>query len=197
MGCFRNTQGVSSSSEFVGSTRGRLLVATPPLDDPNFDRTVVLMLEHQESGAIGVVLNRATHAPVASLLPDWEPHAAAPETIFRGGPVSTDSLIGLAVVGPNTSPQAHRIELSHGTVTSVDLAAPNTASGPTRIFAGYSGWAGGQLEGELAASAWLVVDARVDDVITATPDNLWRDVLARQGGRTAWLASAPDDLSAN
>ena len=179
------------------STRGQLLVATPPLDDPNFDRTVVLILEHQDSGAIGVVLNRTTHAPVESILPDWAERSAAPGTIFRGGPVSTDSLIGLAMVDDDTDPDAHRIELSVGTLMSVDLASPDAHVGPTRIFAGYSGWGPGQLEGELAAAAWLVVPAELSDVMTTEPDLLWRTVLARQGGRTAWLAQAPDDLSAN
>lgn len=196
---FRDTGTMNDPSPnlHLGSTRGQLLVATPPLDDPNFDRTVVLILEHQDSGAIGVVLNRSTHAPVESVLAEWAEHSAPPGTIFRGGPVSVDSLIGLAEVTADTDPEAHRIELSVGTLTTVDLAAPASTSGRTRIFAGYSGWGPGQLEGELAASAWLVLPAELSDVLTTDPDHLWRTVLSRQGGRVAWLATAPDDLSAN
>lgn len=178
------------------STRGQLLVATPPLEDPNFDRTVVLILEHQDSGAIGVVLNRDTHAPVASLLPDWEQRCQPMSTIFRGGPVSVGSLIGLSEPFPELDPDAHRIMLSDRFVVSVDLAEPGDG-GRTRIFAGYSGWGPGQLEAELAAAAWLVIPAELDDVLTTEPNSLWRRVLARQGGRTAWLSHAPDDLSAN
>jgi putative transcriptional regulator len=66
-----------------------------------------------------------------------------------------------------------------------------------RIFRGYAGWGPGQLEGEIESGAWLVLDAEPDDVFAAEPDELWRSVLRRQGGRLAWLASAPDDLSAN
>lgn len=178
------------------STRGQLLVAAPPLEDPNFDRTVVLVLEHQESGAIGVVLNRNTHAPVETLLPEWSERCEPLSTIFRGGPVSTSSLICLSEPFDGLDPEVHRIVLADRFVASIDLAEPGDG-GRTRIFAGYSGWGPGQLEGELAANAWLVIPAELDDVLTTEPDDLWRRVLARQGGRTAWLASAPDDLSAN
>jgi putative transcriptional regulator len=66
-----------------------------------------------------------------------------------------------------------------------------------RVFRGYSGWGPSQLDEELAVGAWMVFDARSDDVFTAEPDGLWRRVVARQGGRVAWLANAPDDLSTN
>ena len=179
-------------------TKGMLLVATPPLVDPNFDRTVVLMLEHSDSGAIGLVLNRPSETAVADALPGWEGLAADPATVFAGGPVSTDAAIALgsarhADAGGGWEPLV-------GAVGTIDLhrdpddIADDIAS--VRIFAGYAGWGPGQLESELAANAWLVVPASPDDAL-GDPDDLWRRVLLRQGGHTAWLANAPADPSLN
>src|SRR5262249_60589141 len=86
------------------SVRGRLLVATPTLYDPNFFRSVVLVLEHSEDGAIGVVLNRPSETAVAESLPDWNRLAAAPDVVFAGGPVSPEAAIG--VVRGGTTEQA-------------------------------------------------------------------------------------------
>jgi putative transcriptional regulator len=188
-----------------GSTRGRLLVATPPLGDPNFDRTVVYMLEHTDSGAVGVVLNRADEPASAladefdlSELDAWEALLAPPARIFVGGPVGDDSLIALAegsgrhddAWGPVT-----------GTVGTVDLSvAPDEVADRltrVRIFRGYAGWSPGQLEAELQVGAWMVFDAIDDDLFTDRPAELWRLVVRRQGGRLAWIADAPDDISQN
>jgi putative transcriptional regulator len=179
-------------------TKGMLLVATPPLADPNFDRTVVLVLEHSDAGAVGLVLNRPSETPVADALPGWEELAAEPATVFAGGPVSTDAAIALG--------SARHIDAGAGwealvgDVGTIDLhREPDdvaTEIAAVRIFAGYAGWGPGQLEDELAANAWLVVPAWPDDAL-GDPGDLWRRVLLRQGGRVAWLANAPLDPSLN
>lgn len=179
-------------------TKGRLLVATPPLEDPNFDRTVVYMLDHHVGGAIGVVLNQASDEDDIDGLESWFGRLSPPATVFIGGPVEHDALIGLAM-------GEGRIDEAWGELTSdvgtVDLALdPDlVASRITRlrIFRGYAGWGAGQLDAEIELGAWMVFDAQVDDVFTDAPDQLWRRVLRRQGGRLAWIADAPDDLSAN
>jgi putative transcriptional regulator len=179
-------------------SKGMLLVATPPLADPNFDRTVVLVLEHGDGGAIGLVLNRPSETPVADALPGWEDLAAEPATVFAGGPVSTDAAIALGAArhtgaGGGWEPLV-------GDVGTIDLHRdPDDIAGDiaaVRIFAGYAGWGPGQLESELEANAWLVVPAWPEDAI-GDPDDLWRRVLLRQGGRVAWLANAPLDPSRN
>ncbi len=190
------------------SVRGRLLVATPPLDDPNFDRTVVYVLEHTDDGAVGVVLNRADDD--ADALSDefdlddldaWAALLAPPSTIFLGGPVGEDSLIALAETerGSTRSDEAWG-ELT-GTLGTVDLSvAPHDVAGSlqrVRIFRGYAGWSPGQLEAELQVGAWMVFDVESDDLFTSDPSGLWRHVVRRQGGRLAWIADAPDDISAN
>ncbi len=168
----------------IGSSAGQLLVACPPLDDPNFDRTVVLMLEHNHMGAIGVVLNRPMAADHVDGLEEWLEQLSEPEVLFSGGPVEQNALIAVGVHGDDWQ--------------TVDLSErPNDELEGLRIFVGYSGWAAGQLEAELDAGAWMVLGAHAGDVTTDDPDDLWRAVLRRQGGRIAWLANAPDDLSAN
>lgn len=182
-------------------TKGRLLVATPPLEDPNFDRTVVYVLEHHHDGALGVVLNRPTPEPLDEPLDRWADLQATPQTVFEGGPVEPDALIALALATHPLAEPTDELSPVAGRVVSADLSTdPALIAGAVtsvRVFRGYAGWGPGQLDGEIEVGAWLVLDAEPDDVFGATPTQLWRTVLRRQGGRLAWLADAPDDLSAN
>ena len=182
-------------------TKGRLLVATPPLDDPNFDRTVIFVLEHHDEGALGVVLNRPTEEELGEPLDRWEDLQASPAQVFAGGPVETDALIALALANSPLDEPSEDLSPVVGRVASADLTAdPAFVAGrvsAVRVFRGYAGWGPGQLEGEIMAGAWLVFDAEPDDVFATQPTQLWRTVLRRQGGRLGWLANAPDDLSAN
>jgi putative transcriptional regulator len=180
------------------SLTGRLLVATPRLDDPTFVRTVVLIIDHDEDGALGVVLNRASDVPVAEADEDWAPLASAPPVLFGGGPVEPDALVALGRLTPLASRAdttiVERIQL-------IDLDEEASAAAATvedlRVFAGYAGWAPGQLEAELALDAWIALDAQVGDVFTGDPEGLWARVLRRQGGRLAVLATIPEDPSRN
>lgn len=185
-------------------TKGRLLVTTPPLEDPNFDRSVVYILEHHGSGALGVVINRPTTEPLGRPLDRWTDLLAHPAAIFAGGPVDTDALVALAHT-PNPMDTAQDSEglLAPviGEVMTADLSADpmllTDRVRAVRIFRGYAGWGPGQLEIEIETGSWLVLDSAPADVFTEVPQDLWRDVLRRQPGRLAWLANAPDDLSAN
>ena len=121
--------------------------------------------------------------------------------LFDGGPVEPDALIALALAHrPITEPRDELSPVS-GRVVSADLttdpAFVAAMVSAVRIFRGYAGWGPGQLEGEIDAGAWLVLDAEPSDVFASEPNQLWRTVLRRQRGRLAWLAAAPDDLSAN
>jgi putative transcriptional regulator len=176
------------------STRGRLLVATPALLDPNFERTVIFMLEHNDDGAIGVILNRPSELPVATTIEAWAGRTVPPGVIFLGGPVSPSSVIALASVslddaGDNWNPILGRI----GTV---DLEVdPSEVPGleEVRMFAGYAGWTAGQLEAELVDDGWFVLDALLTDVHTDDPFELWWEVLGRQPGPLGRLANYPRD----
>jgi putative transcriptional regulator len=182
----------------TASTKGKLLVATPPLGDPNFDRSVVFVLEHTDEGAVGVVLNRPRPDDRLDELGDWTTLLTEPATAFTGGPVETDALIALA--------EAHLPDETAWTIVAGELGSVDLTRSPAdvaaridrlRIFRGYAGWGPLQLDGELDAGAWIVLAAEAGDVFHPHPDQLWRLVLRRQGGRLAWIADAPDDLSMN
>ncbi|MGA4841611.1 YqgE/AlgH family protein [Streptomyces sp. G45] len=195
----------------VSSLTGRLLVATPALSDPNFDRAVVLLLDHDEEGSLGVVLNRPTPVGVADILEGWGDLAGAPGVVFQGGPVSLDSALGVAVIpgeegAPGSRPRSHRgdpigFRRVHGAIGLVDLETPPELLGPAlgslRIFAGYAGWGPGQLEDELGDGAWYVVESEPGDVSSPDPERLWRAVLRRQRSELAMVATYPDDPSLN
>ncbi|MEV6010362.1 YqgE/AlgH family protein [Streptomyces sp. NPDC051976] len=189
----------------VSSLAGRLLVATPALADPNFDRAVVLLLDHDREGSLGVVLNRPTPVGVGDVLQPWAGLAGAPQVVFQGGPVSLDSALGLAVVPGEARDGEDGDVLGwrrvHGAIGLVDLEAPPellaAELGSLRIFAGYSGWGPGQLEKELVDGAWYVVDSEPGDVSSPDPDRLWRSVLRRQRSELAMVATYPDDPSLN
>ena len=182
---------------------GRLLVATPLLVDANFDRTVVLMLEHGDAGALGVVLNRPSEIDLSDALPPWKPFAAYPPVVFRGGPVAPGAAIGLArtrgVIDPSDAPEG--VNVLFDDVATVDLSAEpatvSAAAAEVRVFSAYAGWDHEQLESEIAAHAWFVVARAGTDAFTADPGGLWRTVLRRQRGRLSLFAHFPDDPACN
>jgi putative transcriptional regulator len=179
---------------------GRLLVATPRLEDPNYRRTVVLLLDHGEDGALGIVVNRPLQVDVSAVLPAWQPHVTAPPRLFQGGPVALDSALGVvAVPGDDEEPVGVRRII--GALGLVDLDTPPevVAGGVAglRIFAGYAGWARTQLEAEIAEGSWYVVDAEARDPFSDRPELLWRQVLRRQRGDLAFVSTYPDDPSQN
>jgi putative transcriptional regulator len=189
----------------MGDWTGRLLDATPQLLDPNFARTVVLLLQHDdEDGALGLVLNRPSETEVGEVLDEWHPLAAAPGVVFGGGPVQPNAAICLGHGRPGAPPVASYsvLEGSPGTAFgTVDLdAEPSdvmTAVSEVRLFAGYAGWSAGQLEDEVAEGSWWVLDALPSDAFTGRPDQLWASVLRRQGPPLAFAAGFPADPTLN
>lgn len=171
--------------------RGRLVVATPALGDPNFEHSVVFLLDHGEEGAVGVILNRPSDVSVGETLPRWEALAGKPDVMFVGGPVQPEAVVGLVRAGADSEAVQ---EVSSG-VGIVDLRAdPLSLIGEVsglRLFAGYAGWGEGQLEDEIAHGGWFVVDAQPDDVLGDEPDELWVRVLTRQGGLFRTVSEDP------
>ncbi|HWG24125.1 YqgE/AlgH family protein [Actinospica sp.] len=183
---------------------GRLLVATPLLVDPNFDRAVVLVLDHDTDGTLGVVINRPTTVPVHEVLPAWSELAGPMPMVFQGGPVALDSALGLAELralprGEDPDPLGWR--RVHGDLGLVDLDLPPELLAAEisafRVYAGYAGWSAGQLERELGQGAWYVIDAAPADAFTLSPELAWRTVLRRQRGGLALLSTFPDDPELN
>jgi putative transcriptional regulator len=179
--------------------KGRLLVATPRLLDENFFRTVVLVVEHSEEGAAGVVLNRPTDTELGGPLEDWRGKAADPPLVFVGGPVSPEDAVCLARSAADAQPPG--FEPVIGGLGVLDLSREaheiDTGVDRLRVFAGYAGWEPGQLETELEDGAWYVLDADPEDALTSEPGGLWRFVLRRQGGRLALVSNFPADPTTN
>lgn len=175
---------------------GRLLVATPLIGDPTFERTVVLLLAHGDGGAFGLVLNRPSETSVDEVIEGWSDSITSPALVFVGGPVNPDEVIGLARRGGPDDDFASLV----GELGTVDLhrpPPPDHTWPALRLYAGAAGWSPGQLEDEIAEGAWWAVDAAPDDVHTGDPATLWERVLRRQGGPVAWYANCPRDPSAN
>ena len=178
---------------------GRLLVANPLLPDANFDRTVVLVLARNEEGALGVVLNRVGGTLLSDALPAWADLASQPPIVFVGGPVNADAVICLVrAAGDHDGPGWSQVTSDLATVDlDLDPSDVEDDIGAMRVFAGYAGWGPGQLESEIDAEAWWVLDSHRTDAFTPDPDGLWAAVLRRQGGSLQLVASYPDDPSAN
>lgn len=187
------------------SLGGRLLVATPLLGEPNFRRTVILIVEDEpEEGTLGVVLNRPTEVQVGQVLQAWAELVTGPTVVFKGGPVSPNSALALALARGEDEPLGWR-SLDGSSLMSriglVDLEAPPEllAGGITslRVFAGYAGWGPGQLRAEIEEGAWYVLPGEPTDAFLAEPERLWPEVLRRQGGEFAIVATYPDDPTLN
>jgi len=178
------------------SLRGKLLIATPVIVDPNFRRTVVLLAEHTEEGAMGLVLNRPSETLVADAVPPLAPVVNEGAVVYVGGPVEPAAVVVLADF--RDPEQAGSLVVgSVGFVTAGgEEALDDGAVRDARVYAGYAGWSGSQLESELEEEAWFVETARMEDAF-ADPDRLWSDVLRRKGGEYKVIALMPDDPSVN
>jgi putative transcriptional regulator len=181
---------------------GMLLVAAPGLLDPNFHRSVVYLIEHRERGSLGVVLNRPSEVALHDVLPAWAPLSSRPPSVFVGGPVDAKTALCLAALRAGQQPEGtDGLVAVNGPVALVDLDGDPAALAPRvrglRVFAGYAGWDGGQLAGEIARGDWFVVPALPDDVLTGQGPNLWSRVLRRQGVPLALLATFPRDARHN
>ncbi|WP_028478352.1 YqgE/AlgH family protein [Nocardia sp. CNY236] len=181
---------------------GTLLVSATELVEPTFRRTVVYIIEHNEAGSLGVVLNRPSDTAVHEVLPQWTDAVAAPRTLFVGGPVKRDAALCLGTVRVGVRiDSAAGLRRIDGRIVLVDLDADPEQIGSVvegiRIFAGYAGWTFGQLEGELDNDDWIVLSALPSDPISTGRADLWADVLRRQPLPLSLLATHPIELERN
>jgi putative transcriptional regulator len=170
------------------SLRGQLLIAAPSLHD-HFHRTVVLVVEHTEDGAMGVVLNRPSEVRVDDAVPALAELAGEEEVVRIGGPVAPDAVVAL---GEFTGPVEADGEVMEGIgVVDPDGPPPDRV----RVYAGYAGWGAGQLEAEIEQGAWIVEPASPEDPFR--DEDLWSGALERKGGPFSLLATMPADPSLN
>ena len=178
------------------SLKGHLLVAGPGLVDPNFWRTVVLVGEHSEEGALGIVLNRSSETPVAEALPELALLADDIGAVHVGGPVQPSAVVVLADFPDPDDAESLVLETIGFLPSEVDPVALGELR-RARVYVGFSGWGPGQLDGALEEGSWIVEPALPEDVFTNDPDGLWSAVLRRKGGPFGVLASMPPDPSRN
>ena len=179
------------------SLAGQLLLASPALFDPNFRRTVVLITEHGDEGAAGLVLNRPSEAAVAEAVPALAPVVEEHAHVYVGGPVQREAVLVLAEFeepSEATSLVVGDIGFVGG---DVDFELLGTATRRLRVFAGYAGWGAGQLEAELEEGSWLVEPAEEMDLLADPSTDLWASILRAKGGVYRVLALMPEDPSAN
>jgi putative transcriptional regulator len=179
---------------------GTLLLATPALVDPNFADAVVLLLDVDDQGALGVVLNRPSPIRVDDVLDGWSGVAAEPDVLFQGGPVGPDGALAVGLLrDADDVPVGFRpLEGRLGLVdldTPIELLQGSLAA--LRIYAGYAGWGAGQLQEEIDEGSWYVVPAVASDVFRTDTTDLWREVLRRQPGELAWHSTRPFDPELN
>jgi putative transcriptional regulator len=179
------------------SVRGQLLIAGPTLHDPNFWRTVVLIVEHTDEGALGLVLNRPSETTVADAVPELDGLLEGSHEVFVGGPVQPSGVIVLARF---ENPQDAAL-LAFEDVGVLGMAQddeqPSVAVRAGRAFVGHAGWGPGQLDGELERGDWILEPAGTTDAFTSDPLELWSEVLTRKGGSYALIARMPVDPSLN
>jgi putative transcriptional regulator len=177
------------------SLRGKLLVSSPSLLDPNFRKTVVLVAHHDDEGAMGLVLSRPSEVAAADAVPLLEGLPGCDDPVFVGGPVQPDAFMVLAEfedVEEAAAPIMEDLGFMPADIEPEDLSIKRI-----RLFAGYSGWGAGQLEAELEEPSWIVVDAETDDAFADDPDQLWRTVLHRKGGPFSLMENMPFDPEMN
>jgi putative transcriptional regulator len=181
----------------VESARGHLLIAGPSLLDPNFWRTVVLVVEHTEEGALGMVLNRPSETTVGEAVPQLEELVDLDDQLFIGGPVQPSAVIVLAEFEDATD--AALISFDDVGVLGTGSSAEELSAGVRngRAFVGHAGWGPGQLDAELEQGDWILEPARREDAFAAAPGTLWSEVLTRKGGSYALVARMPPDPSVN
>jgi putative transcriptional regulator len=182
--------------------KGSLLVASPTLADPNFSRSVIFLLAHDDDdGTLGVVLNRPSPIPVDEVVPEWGSLAAAPSVLFVGGPVQPSAAICIGRTELPEAAEAAGFAPLFGSLGTVDLhedpADVHARLAEIRVFTGYAGWGPGQLAEEIGSGSWHVLNGYDQDVLSGDPESLWFRVLRRQGGWLAVLALYPTDLASN
>lgn len=181
----------------VPTLKGKLLIASPALVDPNFARAVVLVAEHSADGTLGLVLNRPSESSVTESVDELRGVVDPGDPVYVGGPVQTDAVMVLAEFSEAHLAAAIVLDDIGFLPAEADMDIIAAGTRRARVFAGHSGWAPGQLDGELEEGAWILLDAEADDVFSAETDELWAIALERKGGAYAQLARVPEDPSVN
>lgn len=180
------------------SLKGKFILDKGNLRGSFFHRTVILVCQHDEEGAFGLVINRPTATTVGEALVANLPESIKQQTLFLGGPVQQQALSFLHsdIYLPNANVMPNLL-LDHSLDTLIELTEGFSPTKKTKIFAGYAGWAPGQLDDELKRDTWMVHPATLDLVFYERPEEIWKLILRQKGIKYRLLAEAPDDPAWN
>jgi putative transcriptional regulator len=174
---------------------GRLLVATPALDDPNFTESVVLLIEHGEQGSFGILINRPTWVDPDEVLPQIADYADYSGNLYRGGPMLPTTALMLLrsdeLATRGARPLLGDIFVTTEVEILADLEQPAWHPGVLRLFAGHAAWEPGNLEREIANGYWTVVNGREDLIFTDDTAGLWQRLTVGDGVHAAPDAAQP------
>jgi len=181
------------------SLRGKLLIASPAIVDPHFRKTVVLLAEHTDEGAMGVVLNREADVTVGEAVPGLAYLAGGDDVaVHVGGPVSANAVTVLAqFTDPERAALLIDEDVGFAPAEAADSEDISEAVLRSRVFAGHAGWGAGQLEAEMEEESWIVEVPLPEDLFTQDPEGLWAAILRRKGGTYALIATMPADPTLN
>jgi len=179
--------------------QGRLLVADPYLEDPNFKRSVILLTGHtHEEGTIGFILNKPLRMDVENLLSDFPEFDSK---LYYGGPVSTETIHFIHTAGKildesqslggglywGGNYEQLKFLISNGLIRNKDI----------RFYVGYSGWSPGQLQEEMTVGSWMVAENDLNYIFNTRSKHLWKNVLSNKGDHYAVIAEMPDEFILN
>ena len=178
--------------------KGQLLLDSGQLSGSFFQRTVLLICQHDAEGAFGLVLNRASGNKLGEMLVADLPDSLKEQPLYLGGPVQASALSFLHSdqFMPEASVMAN-LDLGHSLDALVDLGESFSPTRKIKLFAGYAGWSPGQLEDEMKRDAWLTHPATLDLVFHTHPEKLWQEVLRLKGWKYRLLAEMPEDPTRN
>ena len=185
-------------SEVGKYLKGQLLLDSGQLNGSFFQRTVVLVCQHDAEGAFGLVLNRSSGNKLGEMVIADLPERLKEQPLYLGGPVQLTALSFLH--SDNFLPEASvlpNLDLGHSLDSLVEIGESFSPTKRVKMFAGYAGWSPGQLEDEMKREAWLSHPASLELVFDANPDRLWRMILHQKGIKYRLLAGMPDDVSLN
>jgi len=166
----------------LGLSRGKFLVASRGLTDPNFSKTVVLLVDYDRNGALGLVINRPTEVKLSTVLPDMEKLQQLPDTISIGGPVAQNQI--LLLLRSHSQPEGARrifddVYVSSSRATLQEMIDASGSKNQFRVYAGHAGWSPGQLDREVSMGGWHILQADAATIFEKPPSEIWPDAIRR------------------
>jgi putative transcriptional regulator len=179
---------------------GSILLANPFMEDPNFRRSVVLLVEHSdEHGSMGFIINKPLEVRLSEITLEF---SSLPAPLFFGGPVQLDTLHFIHRLGANFFGESLVVKEDIFWGGDIQILQERTRSGEVditciRFFVGYSGWSKTQLDWEFENNSWIVTDVTAEQIFDYPPSTMWQEILKNISERHAFIANLPENPRSN